>query len=219
MYFYGMQIVSTNIAQPQWITIHGKPTKTGIFKKPTDMPIYLDTETVKGDEVSNRKYHGGEFKACYLFAAEQYPYWEGLYPELDWYYGMLGENLTVKGLDETQLVIGAIYKVGAALVQITQPREPCNTFAAKMGSPAILKQFIAHRKPGSYVRVLKPGLVSVGDTFELVEQPDNSITIAQLFDLLFSKTKNQNHLQLILDNTAIPIKKRLQLKAFLKNTD
>jgi MOSC domain-containing protein YiiM len=211
-----MQIVSTNIAQPKWITINGKDTKTGIFKKPTDKAIFLDTETVKGDEVSNRKYHGGEFKACYLFSADHYPYWENLYPELDWYYGMLGENLTVKGLDESQLIIGAIYSIGEALVQVTQPREPCNTFAAKMGNPAILKQFIHHGKPGTYVKVLEPGFVKTGDTFKLIERPEHSITTAQFFELLFSKDKNQEHLQLILENEAIPMKKRLKLKAHLK---
>ncbi|WP_412986044.1 MOSC domain-containing protein [Pontimicrobium sp. IMCC45349] len=212
-----MKVVSTNIAKPQWITINGKKVKTGIYKKPTLTPIFLDTETVKNDEVSNRKYHGGEFKACYLFSADHYPYWESLYPTLDWHYGMLGENLTIEGLDENKLIIGAIYKIGNALVQITQPREPCNTFAAKMGNPAILKQFINHGKPGTYVKVLEPGNVKTGDILELVEQPKNSITTAQFFELLFSKDKNQEHLQLMLENEAIPLKKRIKLKTHLKS--
>lgn len=211
-----MKIVSTNLAKPAFVTINGKQQRTGIFKKPTNQPIYLDKEEVKGDEISNRKVHGGEFKACYLFSADHYTYWKNLYPKLDWHYGMLGENITVEGLDETQLYVGDVYKVGNALIQVTQPREPCTTFAAKMGSLDILEQFIAHGRPGTYTKVLKEGNVSVGDTFKLVEKAKNSISITDFFKLLFEREKNQKHLQLIVNNEAIPEKKRKKLKRFLK---
>lgn len=211
-----MKIVSTNLAKPAYVTINGKQQRTGIFKKPTNQPIYLNIEEVKGDEISNRKVHGGEFKACYLFSADNYTYWKNLYPKLDWHYGMLGENITVEGLDETQLYVGDVYKVGNALIQVTQPREPCTTFAAKMGSLDILEQFIAHGKPGTYTKILKEGNVSVGDTFELVEKAKNSISITDFFKLLFEREKNQEHLQLIVNNEAIPEKKRKKLKRFLK---
>ncbi len=211
-----MKIVSTNLAKPAFVTINGKQQRTGIFKKPTNQPIYLDKKEVKGDEISNRKVHGGEFKACYLFSADHYTYWKNLYPKLDWHYGMLGENITVEGLDETQLYVGDVYKVGNALIQVTQPREPCTTFAAKMGSLDILEQFIAHGRPGTYTKVLKEGNVSVGDTFKLVEKAKNSISITDFFKLLFEIEKNQKHLQLIVNNEAIPEKKRKKLKRFLK---
>ena len=211
-----MKIVSTNLAKPAFVTINGKQQRTGIFKKPTNQPIYLDKKEVKGDEISNRKVHGGEFKACYLFSADHYTYWKNLYPKLDWHYGMLGENITVEGLDETQLYVGDVYKVGNALIQVTQPREPCTTFAAKMGSLDILEQFIAHGRPGTYTKVLKEGNVSVGDTFKLVEKAKNSISITDFFKLLFEREKNQKHLQLIVNNEAIPEKKRKKLKRFLK---
>lgn len=211
-----MRIVSTNIAKPRQILINGKNTTTGIFKEPTTDPIYLGKEIVKNDEVSNRKHHGGEFKACYLFSANHYPHWKNLYPKLDWNYGMLGENLTIEGLDDTKILIGDIYKVGGALIEITQPREPCSTFGAKMGSMAILKQFIDHARPGTYVRVLEEGLVKTGDTLELVKRLDNSVSTTQFFNLLFDKEKNQEHLKLAIQNHALPEKKRNKLKAYLK---
>jgi MOSC domain-containing protein YiiM len=211
-----MKIISTNIAKPSFVTISGKKQRTGIFKKPTNEPIYLDKEKVKGDEISNRKVHGGEYKACYLFAAEHYPYWKNLYPNLDWTYGMLGENLTVEGLNEHHLMVGDIYKIGSAKIQITQPREPCTTFAAKMGSADILPQFVAHNHPGTYVRVLETGFVKTGDTFELIESSENSLSIYNLFQLLFSKEKKQDLLALVVNNEAIPLRKRIQLSAFIK---
>jgi MOSC domain-containing protein YiiM len=211
-----MKIISTNIAKPVTIQINGKNETTGIYKKPVNQPIYLEKEQVKGDEISNRKVHGGEFKACYLFSADYYPYWENLYPHLEWDYGMLGENLTVIGLDESKLFIGDIFKIGTALIQVTQPREPCNTFAAKMGSKDILKQFIAHSHPGTYVRVLEEGFVTNNDTMILVEQAKHSLTIVQFFELLFSKEKNQRYLKLAIENESLPEKKRVKLANFLK---
>ena len=165
-----MQIISANIAKPATLLWSGKPVQTGIYKTPVKHPIFLGKNDVEGDTVSDRRVHGGEFKACYLFSADQYPYWQNLYPDLDWNYGMLGENLTVSCLNEKHITIGDIYKVGNALLQITQPREPCYKFGAKFGTQKVLKQFIEHGYPGTYVRVLEEGHVSKGDEFILIEK-------------------------------------------------
>lgn len=211
-----MEVISTNIAQPTQFIWNGKEVTTGIYKKPTDVPIYLGKEDVRGDEISDRKVHGGEFKACYLFSANHYPYWQKLYPNLEWNFGMLGENLTVEGLDEKTLYIGDIYKLGKALVQITQPREPCFKFAYKFGTEAVLQQFIAHGYPGTYIRVLKEGAVKTGDRLELVEHKTNSITIFQFFELLYTENKNKGHIDLMLSNEALPQSIRKRLKFFLR---
>ncbi|MDO7173777.1 MOSC domain-containing protein [Mariniflexile sp. AS56] len=199
-----MQIIATNLAQPTSITWMGQEVITGIYKTPTNQPIYLGKEIVAEDEVSDREVHGGEFKACYLFSETHYAYWKNLYPNLKWNYGMFGENLTVSGLDETEILIGSIYKIGEALVQVTQPREPCYKFGVKFGSQRVLKQFVKHGRPGTYVRVLEPGFVKTGDVFILKEQAKNSLTTAQFFELLFSKNKNQEHLKLAINNDALP---------------
>ncbi|MEZ4803798.1 MAG: MOSC domain-containing protein [Gelidibacter sp.] len=185
-----MQIVSTNIAKPTTFLWNGREEITGIYKKPTDLAIYLGKGEVKGDEVSDRKHHGGIYKACYLFSADNYSYWKSLYPNLDWSYGMLGENLTISNLDETKIFIGDIYRIGNALVQITLPREPCYKLGVKFGNQKVLKQFIEHGCPGTYVKVLEEGFVQVGDELKLVEQQSNSLSTSQFFNLLFEKEKN-----------------------------
>ncbi|MFC4721096.1 MOSC domain-containing protein [Geojedonia litorea] len=217
MQFTKMKILSTNIAKPKSIEWNGKTITTGIFKSPINLPIYLDTEAVKGDEISDRKVHGGEYKACYLFSADNYPYWKNLYPHLQWADGMFGENLTVTGLNEKHIHIGDIYKIGTALVQVTQPREPCYKLGVKFGNQVILKEFIAHGYPGTYVRVLEKGYVSVGDTIELVQKAPNSVSTFDFFKLLYSKEKDQALLASIVNNEALPIKKRSKLSAFLKS--
>lgn len=211
-----MKVISTNIAKPTTIFWRGQQEVTGIYKAPVNHPIYLDKEEVKNDVIANRKVHGGIYKACYLFSVDHYPYWKNLYPKLDWNWGMLGENLTIAGLDETAICVGDIYKIGSALVQITQPREPCYKLGVKFGTQHVLKQFIAHGCPGTYVRILESGNVSTNDILTLIERPKNKITTSQFFQLLFSKDKDQKLLSIALKNDALPERKREKLKTFLQ---
>ncbi len=210
-----MQIISTNIGKPTPIQWNGQQTTTGIFKFPVNEPLLLEEEAVAKDTVSDRKVHGGVFKACYLFSADHYPYWKERYPALEWNWGMFGENLTVEGLDEAKIRIGNIYKVGSALVQVTQPREPCFKLGIKFGTQEILREFIDHSFPGTYVRILEVGEVNTGDTLELVEESENALTVQQFYKLLFSRTKDIDLVKLAIANEALPLYKRERLKRYV----
>ncbi|WP_190811516.1 MOSC domain-containing protein [Flagellimonas sp. S3867] len=210
-----MKIISTNIGKPTAITWNGQETTTGIYKYPVSEPLTLETESVSNDNISDRKVHGGIYKACYLFSSAQYPYWKEKYSNLEWDWGMFGENLTVEGLDETKLKIGSIYKLGTALVQITQPREPCFKLGIRFNNQDILKEFIDHGFPGTYVKVLEVGQVEKGNVLELVEESSNTLTTQQFYQLLFSRTKAKDILEMAIKNEALPPHKRERLKKFL----
>ncbi|GAA4274229.1 MOSC domain-containing protein [Aquimarina gracilis] len=180
-----MKVVSTNIAEPKTILWRGKEVQTGIYKYPVDQPIVLDVEDVVGDHVIDRRYHGGVDKACYLYALDHYEYWKEKYPNLDWNYGMFGENLTVEGFDEHSIKIGAVYKLGKATVQVSRPRQPCYKLGVRFGNPGIIKEFIDSLYSGVYVRVLQPGSVKAGQEFLIEEENKNGITIAELNTLMF----------------------------------
>jgi MOSC domain-containing protein YiiM len=211
-----MKVIATNIAQATTFIWNGKEETTGIYKKTVEQPIYLGKENVQDDEVSDRIHHGGEFKACYLFSSDYYTYWKDLYPNLEWNWGMFGENLTLEGLDENQLHIGDIYQLGDCKVQITQAREPCYKLGVKFGNPKVISQFIAHNHPGTYVRILKEGFVRTGDRMKLIEKATNSISIPQYLKLLCTKDKNQEHIKLAIQQHALPPKKITKLRSFLK---
>lgn len=211
-----MKIIATNLAKPTTIKWNNKDVVTGIYKTPTNLPIFLGKTDVDKDEVTDRKYHGGEFKACYIFSEKHYDYWKNLYPNLDWNWGMFGENLTISNFDESEVFVGSIYKIGEALVQITQPREPCFKLGVKFGNQNILKAFIDHGFPGTYIRILKEGFVKTGDYMVLEEEATNSLTISEMYNLLYAKEKDQNLLKLVIKNDALPQKKRDKLAAYLK---
>lgn len=210
-----MKVISTNIAKPVTITWRGKAVQTGIYKKPTNTSIFLKKDDVKADTVVDRKYHGGEFKACYLFSAEAYPYWKKKYPHLEWDWGMFGENLTVEGLNEAQLNIGDVYQLGTALIEITQPREPCYKLGIKFGTQNVLKEFINYPHPGTYIKILEEGKVKVGDTFKLHKNSEYKVTTAQMYTQLFAKEKDEKIIKNLINNTALPQKKRAKMAQWI----
>lgn len=211
-----MHIQSTNLAKPKTIEWQNKKITTGIFKTPTPKPIYLNKNGVKDDFVADTKVHGGFYKACYFFSSDHYPYWKKLYPQLKWSWGMFGENITVNGMNEKHIMVGDIYKLGEAIVQVTQPREPCFKFGVKFGSQSILNEFINHGFPGTYASIIQEGFVEKGDEFSLIERPKTSISVTQLNSLFFSKNKNQEHLKIITSLNILPERKINTLKSFIK---
>ena len=214
-YFWYMQIISTNIGNPKAFIWNGKEEKTGIFKYPVSESLSLGKTDVNKDSVINRKHHGGVNKACFLFSADEYPFWKREYPDLDWDWGMFGENLTVKGLDESIIRIGDVFKVGSAMVQISQPREPCYKLGVRFEDQKILKKYILRGRPGTYVRVLDEGEVKKGDTMNLVRQSKNTLTINQFFYLLFAKNKPTEILNRFMNNDSVPEYKKERMKKYL----
>ena len=210
-----MNVIATNLGKPRTFVWNGKEEQTGIFKYPVDEPLHLTEVDVTKDTIINRINHGGINKACYMFSSDNYPYWQKKYPELDWDWGMFGENLTVKGLDESVMRIGDIYKLGNTLVQVSQPREPCYKLGVRFGTQKVLKQFIDHNRPGTYVRILEEGEVKVGDTLELQERSKNSLTVQQFYELMFMREKPKDLLTLFMDNSSVPEYKKERYRKYL----
>lgn len=179
------------------------------------MPIFLGKEDVANDTVIDRKHHGGEFKACYLFGADYYGDWKKKYPELDWNWGMFGENLTVEGLEENQLQIGAVYNLGEAVVQITEPRQPCYKLGIKFGAQKVIVEFLEYGHPGTYVRILQEGNVAKGDTLKLQKAGPNALNVAQYNTLVNQKIKDKELVSLAVTNDSIREEKRELLKKHL----
>jgi len=177
-----MKVISVNIGERKVLNYKGKIVETGIFKFPVNHPIFLGTEDVKNDAVIDRRYHGGIEKAVYGYSQNHYAYWKELYPNLEWNYGMFGENLTISNLEETEIHIGNTYKLGEALLEVTKPRDPCYKLGIRFGTQEIVKQFWNSTKCGIYFKVLQTGNVAVGDELILVNKAENSPTIAEVYE-------------------------------------
>lgn len=178
-----MKVVSVNTGERKMIKWRSRNIETGIFKLPVDQ-IHLGTTDVENDQVVDRKYHGGIDKACYLFSADDYGFWKEKYPSLEWDWGMFGENITISGLDESDIFIGSTYQIGTAVIEVSQPREPCFKLGIRFGTQKVLKDFIAAEQSGVYVRVLKEGIVKPGDEMTLLEK-GSDISVKDIFQLIY----------------------------------
>ena len=94
--------------------------------------------------------------------------------------------------------------------------QTCFKFGVKFGTQKVLKQFIEHGYPGTYLRVLEEGYVKKDDSLILVKKEKDSLTVHQLFKLIVSKTKDQDLLRMAINNKALPKPKRDKLKAYMK---
>jgi len=177
-----MKVISVNIGEKKTVNYKGKLIETGIFKFPVSTSIFLGTEDVENDAVIDRRYHGGIDQAVYAYSENHYDYWKELYPTLEWRFGMFGENLTISNLDETKIHIGATYKLGEVILEVTKPRQPCMKLGLVFETQSILKQFWNSTKSGLYFKVLKTGNVTVDDELILINKAENSPTIAEVYE-------------------------------------
>ena len=176
-----MKIISTNIGERKTVTYKNKTVETGIFKYAVDVPIFLDKEDVKGDVICNREYHGGILQAVYSYSLKHYDFFKPFYPDLDWKFGIFGENLTIDDLDETKIHTGDIFKVGEAILEVTVQRNPCYKLGIRFNDMKIVKQFWKTTMCGVYFKVLQTGFVKAGDEFQQIKSCKENPTIADLF--------------------------------------
>ncbi len=153
---------------------------TGFFKEAVSGPVWAATTDLAGDGQADLRVHGGPDKAINVYPFEHYAFWlnDLAYKELP--NGAFGENFTVAGLLETEACIGDIFEVGDALLQISQPRQPCWKLARRWRVEDLVARVVRTGKTGWYFRVLREGNVQAGAALVLMERPypEWTVTVA-----------------------------------------
>lgn len=180
-----MQLISVNVSPPKEIQYKGETVTTGIFKTPVQGRVMLRELNLDGDGQADLTVHGGVHQAVYVYPFEYYDYWKHKLGRQDLAYGQFGENFTVAEMLEDQIHIGDVFRVGSAVVQVTQPRVPCYKLAIRMNLPQFPKLFMASGRTGFYLRVLQEGEVGAGDTIERIEIDPGKMTVQEIFNLAF----------------------------------
>lgn len=184
-----VEIVSLNIGKPRNIAYQNKEISTGIYKRPTTESLYLSTINFEGDGQADLVHHGGKEKAVCVYPYEHYPFWEAeLQRKLD--YGAFGENVTIRGLVETEVCIGDTFQLGEAIVQVSQPRQPCYKLSVRYGVPHMLLKVQETGYTGFYFRVLKEGLVSHTDTLTRLTRHPQAISVSNANRLMHQEKEN-----------------------------
>lgn len=189
-----MKVLSVNVGLPRQIYLRGGAVVSGIYKAPTHGRVRVGKLNLEGDAQADLSVHGGINKAIYAYPSEHYNYWRREFPAVEMPWGMFGENLTLEGLLEDDAHIGDFFRIGTAVLMVTQPRLPCYKLGIKFCRDDMPERFLASRRTGFYFAVVKEGDLGEGDTIEEIGRDANRVSVADILHLHLDNEQQNNHL-------------------------
>lgn len=177
-------IAAVNVGLPKAVPNGKKEVETGIFKYPVDGAVYLSKLGFEGDGQADLKNHGGPDKAACVYSTDRFAFWEdGVLPKLG--PGAFGENLSIAGAAEEDFCIGDTFAIGEAVVQLSQPRQPCFKLSVRYGVPELPAKVQETGYSGFYFRVLQEGRVQAGDRIELLKRHSAGMTVMRANEIKY----------------------------------
>jgi len=171
--------------------------ETGICKQPIE-ESFLTKEGFQGDGVADLRYHGGPDRAICIYPYEHYIQWEQEFKS-SLPFPAFGENLTVTNMLEKDVHIGDIYRIGDAVVQITQGRIPCSTITKRTNQPSLLKRMIQMGFTGYLCRVLEEGNVRKDSEITLIESNNKLVSILDANEVYYHNKNGLNGIKRVLE--------------------
>ena len=164
---------------------HALPTgkRSGIVKSPLVGPVIIGEGGINGDVQVNRVHHGYPPMALHHYPAENYAWLLQHFGPLPRLVGpgSMGENISTTGLTEHDVCIGDRFRFGSAVIEVSQPRQPCATIEQHLDAKAVVKAIVASARSGWFYRVLEPGEAAAGDRLERIERGDEHWPVARAF--------------------------------------
>ncbi|MEP1420272.1 MAG: MOSC domain-containing protein [Erythrobacter sp.] len=148
---------------------------SAFVKRPRDGKVQILDEGFAPDEQADRRNHGGPDMAVHLYPLAHHDFWRERLGAIDLLNepGAFGSNLAVNDLTESQVHIGDRFRLGTALLEVSQPRKPCwkieHRFDPHCNSKGMVAAIVKTARCGWYFRVLEIGEAEAGDTLERVE--------------------------------------------------
>ena len=179
-------IVSVNVGLPRDVAWEGRTVRTAVWKTSVTGRIFARRLNLDGDGQGDLRGHGGEQRALMVYQLDSYRYWAGYLGRTDLVAGNFGENLTVEGLADNEVCIGDRFRIGGAVVEVSQPRDTCYRVGIRLNRSEIAALLVAHHRPGFYFRVIREGEIGAGDRVEKLSDGPEQMTVAEIDALLYS---------------------------------
>lgn len=163
---------------------------SSIFKEPVCKPVFASKTNLSGDQQADLKHHGGPEKAIFTYPSEHYIYWQKTLNQSNILPGGMGENFSTINLLESHVAIGDIFQVGKAIIQVSQPRQPCWKPARRYRTKELAILLQNSGRTGWYYRVLEEGWIEAGQSVQLIDRVTPEWTIAQCNDVMHRDREN-----------------------------
>jgi MOSC domain-containing protein YiiM len=169
--------------------------RSAIHKELRHDPIYLGPDGLEGDEQADRNFHGGPEKAVLHYALGNYDAWlrDGG-DAASFQPGAFGENILSRDLDETNVCLGDVFEIGSAVVQVSQPRQPCFKLNHRFQSPGMARRVQETGRTGWYYRVITPGTIVAGNGIRLVARRHSEWPLRRVQHHLYVDRMNETAL-------------------------
>jgi ferredoxin-NADP reductase/MOSC domain-containing protein YiiM len=210
------RLLSINVGLPRDISWQGKTVHTGIWKAPVQGARMVRRLNIDGDGQGDLHGHGGEHRAVFVYQVESYRYWQAQLGRTNIVHGQFGENFTVDGLPDTEVCIGDRYRIGGALLEVTQPRVTCYRVGIRMNEPQMPALLVAHHRPGFYFRVIEEGEVEAGDEIAQVSAGPERMSVAETDAMLYLPGRDTSKLERVLRIPALSAGWRSSFEALLE---
>lgn len=191
-------------------------------KRPREGKVQILEDGLAPDEQADRKHHGGPDMALHLYPLAHHDFWQEELGDIDLLKepGAFGSNLAVRDLVETQVHLGDKFRLGTALIEISQPRKPCwkieHRFADHCNSKGMVAKIVRSARCGWYFRVRETGEAQAGDTLERIELGHEDWDIARASFALHAGTGSQEDYAELAAMEVLSAAERERAKAKLK---
>jgi MOSC domain-containing protein YiiM len=164
---------------------------SAIDKRAVAGPVAIRSFGLEGDMVADTKHHGGPDMAVHHYPRDHYAGWD------KWLGGNsvlacdapFGENVSTVGLTESDVHIGDRFRLGSALLEVSQPRQPCWKLEHRFGRKGMIKRILREHNCGWYYRVIEEGEAQAGDAIRRVETGHEEWSVARLFTCLYDPSQ------------------------------
>ncbi len=212
------RLLSVNVGLPRDIAWQGRTVHTGIWKAPVTGRRRVRRLNIDGDGQGDTFGHGGEQRAVYVYQDESFRYWQKHLGRSNFVPGQFGENFTVEGLADTEVCIGDRYRIGSALVEVTQPRVTCYRLGIRLDVPDMAALLVKHGRPGFYCRVIEEGDVEAGDEIRQIANGPERMSVSEINALLYLPPHPHESLERALKIPALSPGWQRAFKAMLDQT-
>jgi ferredoxin-NADP reductase/MOSC domain-containing protein YiiM/ferredoxin len=210
------RVVSVNVGLPREIKWRGGTARTAIWKQSVSGRVMARQTNLEGDGQGDLIGHGGEQRAIFVYQLDSYRYWQTYFGEPEYSFGHFGENLTVDGLPDDQVCIGDQFRIGRALVEVTQPRVTCFRVGIRTNHPEMPALLVSHHRPGFYLRVLEEGDIGAEDQIVKVTDGPEHMTVAEIDALLYLPDHPRDKIERALRIAALSIGWKQSFQAMLE---